>query len=1184
MRKIISTMLVLVMVLSVFTSFSAGAAHWAQEAIDYVTANGYWIASGDFEPDRPATRAETASLFARILISKIPENNGAYVDVPADNIYGGDITAASLMGLMVGYDGKFRPEDLVTREELACILDRAAKMVSDEFEDTDYNMALLKDRDLVSDWALQSVKNASEYVLMKGKGHKLFDPKGQTTRAEVATVVKALADIADVNNSKVTVPYTVRDLTSKDNIQVDFDVLQSARPQMSSGFGGFAMMARLSGGTQNIYLQRIHYDRQSMSAMAHPPSRVRIEDPNGNVVCRVDMDYKEGNMEKIVTLTNAPEGIYRVIFVSGSTLDTMSIGFQQPISWGFVPLDMFHFTSTQAQPDWYFYVPKKFAMLAYGIGGAGATAQIWTKDGRTRLQTTDVSTGTYYQKRKSITTLTPDTVYMMKLPEKFTGMFGMVGISALMCPTPEMAEDLKGGYIYYSDEYGDWQFEGPKQAEARKLAVQIYEENKDNLEVDLDSLGVPSEPPARGTLDNPRAEAMLYSAYFGSINGTKENLQKQCLDPTSPWFGGFRTMAENTGETDPPEFDWQHRFTHDRGGGMSRSLVGALTINAEINYWYANPVLQKRLELAWLGRAMQIGSTGHHTAANPTAEAGCSNYFRQHENFQFGEQGWIHGYYYSKNWLSPRVKALTDDLFHRDAEAVCMAQGQGVSNQMFMHVQGSQYSYMCFNDEFFHEWFARDIAAIKYPSSQPGYLGQVSPQGYWTESGGPDGGSYGRMAEAMWDDFTMNYLTMPEEKQRPEVVADLKEATERFLMWDSQWYAQRVGKFQARRSNAWTSREPAGMGGGSALPGNSYIQYFFPRAMANHDAQVAGVEDPDTFTDPYNDAAASTCAAVITSDEWAYQYIEKTVWPKYFKRVRDDRADSYVGGSSWSQYKALHLGGATFDYSEVPVLPYVMEGNYNIYDLPGGSIAAKHDGLYVLTYYNNDIGNRFAGKAWIHPGPTQMWDEYFSTISSSMEPLSRKGLSDGMNASGYRDASCNDYRQWQVEPEIVHMTILGFNDGGQLFMEGKGEAVCNWIEEGKSWAITHTDPFSLRNTTWKYFMHDEGWTFEAGFDDGVLDGEDLWVQIPLNDPSIDVPEAQFIYDAEARQVIMEHEGHTVTFSWDEGIESKIENKKGDSDPLRCLKLKLTPEHPFARFHVTRDMGDYVFVRGVRDGK
>ena len=1174
MRKIISTILVLTMVLSLL-AVNVNAAHWAQEALDFVTENGYWIAPEPIEPDKPATRAETASLFARILISKIPEYNGAYKDVSDDNIYGGDITAVSLMGLMVGHEDEFRPEDTLTREELACILDRASKMVSDEFIDTTYNMAYLKDRDEVSDWALQSVMNASAYVLMKGKGQKLFDPQGTTTLAEVATVIKSLADLSDAQKAAAETQFTVRDIGSSDNIQQDFSVIQSGGIILSCGFGGWGMMARLSGGTQNIYLARKHTDSAALDSMAHPPVNAVIIDPDGNVVTYVNMYYKnEGTMEKIVSIPNAKEGIYRVRFTGGSETDVCTIGFQDPISWGILPQDMMLFTSTQTQPDWYFYVPKKFNTLSMGIGGSGAVATIWTKDGNGRVAATAASTGTAnsYRKRVDVTTLQPETVYKVTLPTNFRGIFGMQGLSQLLCPTPEMAEDLKGGYIYHTDKYGEWQLEGPLQVKARERMVEIYEEMNGNFDVDMTGM-IPDEAPTEG-LDNPRAEAMLFGAYFGSIIGMKGNMDKQVLDPSNPWFGNFATYTRQRGEEAFPELDWQHRFVHSGGMRGTRNMVGALTINAETNYWYANPVIQKRLELMWLAWIVQMNAGGMYHYGNP-ANQGASYYYRTYENFQFGEQGWPHGYYYSRNFLSPQTRAITDSGLRQYGEQIMTHRGQGVSNQMQMGVQGSLYMYLITNDEFFHEYFARCIDGIVYPSSRPGYLGQTSPQGYWQEGKGSDGSSYGRMNEGMWDDMVLHYMTLPEEQQRPDVVKNLTDGTERFLLFDSQFYAPAVNGFASRRTAAFTTRVNSAYGGGSAIIGNAYIQNMFPRAMANHDAQVAGIADPDAF----DEGNAGTVASVIMSDSWAYRHL-KQYWPKYLSVYNTGKPDSYVSNDSWSMYKALHEKGKWFEYDEIPTLPYALQGNYNIYDVEGGSIAAKHDGLYLFTMYNHDLGNTIGGYAWFTPGPAQFWDEYFGCILASQKPDNYNAIS----GTGARNSAAGDYRSNWTEQELVHTSVIGKDSGGQLLVEGKGNVWIDWIEEGKSWSLTHTDALSNRNTVWKYFMTDEGWDFEAGFEGEVQPSEDMWVQLPLIDNSRDVEGASFTYDADARTVTWAHEDKKVVLSWEEGVESRLRTKNGEDSVYRQLQLRVTDAKPRVKFSIRRDVGDYVFVRGIRDGK
>ena len=1179
MRKLISTMLVLVMVLSVFTSFSAGAAHWAQQAIDFVTENGYWIAPGELEPDRPATRAETASLFARILISKIPANNGAYADVTDDNIYGGDITAMSLMGLMVGHEDEFRPNDFVTREELACILDRASRMVSNEFEDTTYNMQFYKDRDEVSDWALQSVMNASRYVLMKGKGHKLFDPQGQTTIAEVATVVKSLADLSDAQKEAGKTTYSVRDLNSNDKIERDFDVLRSASVQLSCGYGGFGLMAELPGGTTNIYIKRTHRSSQNFDGYAHNPALFRVEDPEGNVVCRVDMDYAEGVMEKIITIPNAAEGVYRMRFVGCANGDLVSIGIQKPVNWGMMVMDIVAFAPDQT--DWYFYVPKKFSICAFGIGGVNATATIWSADGKSRVVGTDASTGAMYPTRTSVTTLTPETIYKFVLPEKLDIRFGFLGLSQVICPTEEMARALQGGYIYHKDKYAELQLEGPLQVKARKRMVEIYEEMNCDLSYDYESIGVPKQAPTEG-LDNPRAEAALFGAYFGTIIGVTQAMDKQVIDPSNPLFGGFVSVAMRSGETPYPATDWQYDdFGNTYHGNCF--LVGALTTNAETNYWYANPVIQKRVELEFLYWVVTMGSFGCFNQATPKTSDGINHYYRQYENFQFGDKnGFTHGYRNARDFLSPQTRAITDNCMLALAESHFSQRGQGVSNQTQMGIQGTLNTYLWTNDEFFHEAFARQVDGMIYPSTKS-YIGQTSPQGYWKEGSGSDGGSYGRMNEMMWDDFTFNYMTLPKEKQRPEVVEDLIAGTERFLMFDSVWYTPPINGFARNASNAWTCREPGSYGSGTATPGLAFIQNIFPRAMANHDAQVAGVEDPDTFTDPTGAASAGTVASVILSDEWAYNHLKK-YWSLYPTRFTAAKPDSYPATDTWTNYRALHETGVWFDYDEIPTLPFALEGNYNIYSTMAnpedGLICGKHDGIYIINYYDHGNGDTMGAVSWMHPGPTEVWDEYFGTIIASREPANRAAMKK-LNATA---RAKQVYREYFTEPEMVHTSIIGTDAASQFFIEGKGQNVFRWIEEGKSWAVTHNECYTLRNTTWEYYMHDGGWDIVAGFDEGVESSEEMWVQIPVVDVSYAVADAQLIYDPEACTITWAHDGHTVTLSWEKGVESVLEAKFGPESTWRHLKIRLTAEKPSVKMSITRDMGDYKFVRGIRDGK
>ena len=77
-----------------------------------------------FEPERTITRAEFAAMIVRAL--GITATDGpAFEDVANNAWFYSSVTAAAKAGLIVGYNGYFRPDDLITREEMATIIAKA---------------------------------------------------------------------------------------------------------------------------------------------------------------------------------------------------------------------------------------------------------------------------------------------------------------------------------------------------------------------------------------------------------------------------------------------------------------------------------------------------------------------------------------------------------------------------------------------------------------------------------------------------------------------------------------------------------------------------------------------------------------------------------------------------------------------------------------------------------------------------------------------------------------------------------------------------------------------------------------------------------------------------------------------------------------------------------------------------
>ena len=165
--------------------------HWAYDSVAFTSAHELLIGTETniFEPELPISR----SMFTQVLHNFENNPNQIYESVfddvePTDWFFKPVIWAAKHNATVIGYgDGRFGPNDDITREQLATILYRY--FGENEIVDTDLNFA---DADQISDYALKAMKWAVKYGIIQGKGNNILDPKGLATRAEVAQMFQNL--------------------------------------------------------------------------------------------------------------------------------------------------------------------------------------------------------------------------------------------------------------------------------------------------------------------------------------------------------------------------------------------------------------------------------------------------------------------------------------------------------------------------------------------------------------------------------------------------------------------------------------------------------------------------------------------------------------------------------------------------------------------------------------------------------------------------------------------------------------------------------------------------------------------------------------------------------------------------------------------------------------------------------
>ncbi len=165
--------------------------HWGKNYVQYVIDSGLFEESeSKFTPDKKITRAEFASILARAYEKKTGalaiSDNKKFTDVDYESWYSKYIIWATDKGIINGKsETLFDPEADVTREEMALMLTRLAKLMG---LNTEASSVTFPDKDKIAKDALTSVAFCQKAGYINGKENG-FDPKGNATRAEVSTII-----------------------------------------------------------------------------------------------------------------------------------------------------------------------------------------------------------------------------------------------------------------------------------------------------------------------------------------------------------------------------------------------------------------------------------------------------------------------------------------------------------------------------------------------------------------------------------------------------------------------------------------------------------------------------------------------------------------------------------------------------------------------------------------------------------------------------------------------------------------------------------------------------------------------------------------------------------------------------------------------------------------------------------
>lgn len=176
--------------------FEDTAAHWAKSYIDFVTEREIFMGASDniFAPNEGMTRAMFAAVIGRLCERSYGEieTSGArtFKDCNYSAFYAKYVEWAAKEGIIEGYgDGRFGPNDAVTREQMAAILYRFADYLGMLPEEIDTALGYT-DAEAISSWASSAALYCQGAKIITGRDGGAFVPQGLATRAEVAIILE----------------------------------------------------------------------------------------------------------------------------------------------------------------------------------------------------------------------------------------------------------------------------------------------------------------------------------------------------------------------------------------------------------------------------------------------------------------------------------------------------------------------------------------------------------------------------------------------------------------------------------------------------------------------------------------------------------------------------------------------------------------------------------------------------------------------------------------------------------------------------------------------------------------------------------------------------------------------------------------------------------------------------------
>ena len=172
---------------------------WYYGAVRQVTTSGLFVGISEdlFGPNMGVTRGMFVTVLSRVEFDgsdKVPSGTSHFTDLSQD-WYKDSVAWAAANKITYGTsDTKFSPDDLITREQMIVMLHRYAMYKGYDMSHSAGALSNFGDKNMVTKANETAVEWAIKHDLISGMTPTTLAPRGDTTRAQLATVMIRFID------------------------------------------------------------------------------------------------------------------------------------------------------------------------------------------------------------------------------------------------------------------------------------------------------------------------------------------------------------------------------------------------------------------------------------------------------------------------------------------------------------------------------------------------------------------------------------------------------------------------------------------------------------------------------------------------------------------------------------------------------------------------------------------------------------------------------------------------------------------------------------------------------------------------------------------------------------------------------------------------------------------------------